>query len=159
MFSMKIGVGFECVRVKEVLPLCTAYPVDGVWEGHFEERLSTGLLFFLCRISAMVEVEMCEYDIRNILTGNAPPLEFFPQIDQVEEVVIAELFQVFVARPVVDEYDLPAFVTNQHAAHGQDASVLIIAWITAVPGGLGNRAEHGASVGVEVAGVYKLNIQ
>lgn len=56
----------------------------------------------------MVEVEMCEYDIRNILTGNAPPLEFFPQIDQVEEVVIAELFQVFVARPVVDEYDLPA---------------------------------------------------
>ena len=78
--------------MKEVLPLCTAYPVDGVWEGHFEERLSTGLLFFLCRISAMVEVEMCEYDIRNILTGNAPPLEFFPQIDQVEEVVIAELF-------------------------------------------------------------------
>lgn len=106
----------------------------------------------------MVEVEMCEYDIRNILTGNAPPLEFFPQIDQVEEVVIAELFQVFVARPVVDEYDLPAFVTNQHAAHGQDASVLIIAWITAVPGGLGNRAEHGASVRMEKAGVYKLNI-
>ena len=54
----------------------------------------------------MVEVEMCEYDIRNILTGNAPPLEFFPQIDQVEEVVIAELFQVFVARPVVDKYNL-----------------------------------------------------
>ena len=51
----------------------------------------------------MVEVEMCEYDIRNILTGNIPPLKFILQIDQVEEVVIAELFQVFVARPVVDE--------------------------------------------------------
>ena len=108
----EIGVGFECVRVKEVLPLCTAYPVDGVWEGHFEERLSTGLLFFLCRISAMVEVEMCEYDIRNILTGNIPPSKFFLQIDQVEEVVIAELFQVFVTRPVVDEYDLPVPVAD-----------------------------------------------
>lgn len=48
----------------------------------------------------MVEVEMCEYDIRNILTGNIPPLKFILQIDQVEEVVIAELFQVFVARPL-----------------------------------------------------------
>lgn len=55
----------------------------------------------------MVEVEMCEYDICNILTGNIPPLKFILQIDQVEEVVIAELFQVFVTRPVVDEYDLP----------------------------------------------------
>ena len=74
--------------------------------------LSTGLLFFLCRISAMVEVEMCEYDICNILTGNIPPLKFILQIDQVEEVVIAELFQVFVTRPVVDEYDLPVPVAD-----------------------------------------------
>ena len=108
----EIGVGFERVRVEEVLPLCTTYPVDGVWEGHFEERLFTGLLFFLCRISTMVEVEMCEYDIRNILTGNIPPSKFFLQIDQVEEVVIAELFQVFVARPVVNEYDLPVPVAD-----------------------------------------------
>ena len=60
----------------------------------------------------MVEVEMCEYDIRNILTGNIPPSKFFLQIDQVEEVVIAELFQVFVACPVVDEYDLPVPVAD-----------------------------------------------
>lgn len=61
----------------------------------------------------MVEVKMREYDIRNLLTGNASSLKFFLQIDEVEEVVIAELFQMFVARPVVNKYDLPVPVAHQ----------------------------------------------
>ena len=92
--------------------------MSGVRKGRFKKMFPVRLHFFLCRISAMVEVEMREDDIRHIFAGNTSALKFILQVDQVEEFVIAELFQMFVPCPVVDEYDSPVPVAHQYTAHG-----------------------------------------
>lgn len=51
----------------------------------------------------MVEVQVGEYDVRYLLRRNTSFSQFIFQIGQVEEVVIAELADVFVSCTVVDK--------------------------------------------------------
>lgn len=149
----EIGVGFQRIWLQEVFPLPPADPMRRVREGHdqFSVR-SPG------RITAVIEMQMSQHHVGDFLCLDALVRQGLAKIDQVEETIVGKAFELFLTRSVIDQDESPIVRTDKSYTHGKDTSVIIVAWVTAAPRHLGDRAKHGAPVGVKETGIDQFQI-
>ena len=110
------------------------------------------------RITAVVEMQMSQHHVGDFLCLDALVRQDLAKIDQVEETIIGQAFELFLSRSVIDQDESPIVRTDQGHTHGKDTSVIIVAWVTAAPRQFRNSAEHGASVGVKETGIDQFQI-
>ena len=97
---------------------------------------------------------MGQHHVGDFLCLDALVRQGLAKIDQIEETIIGEAFELFLARPVIDQDEPPAVRTDQGHTHGKDTSIVIVAWVTAAPRHLGDRAK----LGVKETGIDQFQI-